>query len=58
MDRSVSNSLHIDALDHLVGGVNSPVRAFKSVHGYPIYFEEASGAAYQYGGNLLKYAAD
>ena len=44
MDRSVSNSLHIDALDHLVGGVNSPVRAFKSVHGYPIYFEEASGA--------------
>ena len=44
MDRSVSNSLDIDALDHLVGGVNSPVRAFKSVHGYPIYFEEASGA--------------
>lgn len=44
MERSVSNSLHIDALDHLVGGVNSPVRAFKSVNGYPIYFEEASGA--------------
>lgn len=44
MERSVSNTLHSDALNHLVGGVNSPVRAFKSVHGYPIYFEEAEGA--------------
>ena len=44
MQRVNSNSLHEEALNHLVGGVNSPVRAFKSVHGNPIYFESASGA--------------
>jgi glutamate-1-semialdehyde 2,1-aminomutase len=44
MDRTKSNELHNEALSHLVGGVNSPVRAFKSVHGNPIYFEKASGA--------------
>ena len=44
MDRTVSNMLHTEAMEHLVGGVNSPVRAFKSVHGYPIYFEKAKGA--------------
>ena len=42
MQREKSNSLHTEALEHLVGGVNSPVRAFKSVHGNPIYFETAS----------------
>ena len=44
MNRSKSDALHHEALSHLVGGVNSPVRAFKSVHGNPIYFEKASGA--------------
>ena len=44
MERTKSNELHNEALSHLVGGVNSPVRAFKSVHGNPIYFEKASGA--------------
>lgn len=44
MNRSRSDALHHEALSHLVGGVNSPVRAFKSVHGNPIYFEKASGA--------------
>ena len=44
MERLKSNTLHEEALMHLVGGVNSPVRAFKSVHGDPIYFEKASGA--------------
>lgn len=44
MDRTKSDLLHTEALSHLVGGVNSPVRAFKSVHGNPIYFEKASGA--------------
>ena len=44
MDRTKSDQLHTEALSHLVGGVNSPVRAFKSVHGNPIYFEKASGA--------------
>ena len=37
MQRNKSDSLHKEALNHLVGGVNSPVRAFKSVHGNPIY---------------------
>ena len=44
MDRTKSDNLHNIATEHLVGGVNSPVRAFKSVHGNPIYFEKASGA--------------
>lgn len=44
MNRMKSDALHQEALSHLVGGVNSPVRAFKSVHGNPIYFEKASGA--------------
>jgi glutamate-1-semialdehyde 2,1-aminomutase len=44
MDRSNSNRLHLEAENHLVGGVNSPVRAFKSVQGSPVYFKKASGA--------------
>jgi len=44
VDRTNSNRLHDEASHHLVGGVNSPVRAFKSVHGTPIYFQKASGA--------------
>ncbi len=44
MQRTNSDTLHQEAVHHLVGGVNSPVRAFKSVHGNPIYFEKASGA--------------
>ena len=44
MDRTKSDNMHNVAVEHLVGGVNSPVRAFKSVHGNPIYFEKASGA--------------
>lgn len=43
MQRDKSNELHQEAIHHLVGGVNSPVRAFKSVHGNPIYFHKASG---------------
>ena len=44
MIRDVSNALHAEASQHLVGGVNSPVRAFKSVHGTPIYVKDAQGA--------------
>ena len=54
MNRTKSNELHHEALSPLVGGVNSPVRAFKSVHGNPIYFEKASGAhVTDVDGNLL-----
>ncbi len=42
--RPRSFSLHEKACEHLVGGVNSPVRAFKSVHGSPVYFAQAKGA--------------
>ncbi len=44
MNRDVSSALHAEASQHLVGGVNSPVRAFKSVHGDPIYVKDAQGA--------------
>ena len=44
MDRTKSDNMHSVAIEHLVGGVNSPVRAFNSVHGNPIYFDKASGA--------------
>lgn len=33
-----------EALDLLPGGVNSPVRAFKSVGGQPIVFDHVKGA--------------
>ncbi|MDA1353098.1 MAG: glutamate-1-semialdehyde 2,1-aminomutase [bacterium] len=39
-----SKQLFSDANNHLVGGVNSPVRAFKSVGGTPIFFESGEGA--------------
>ena len=44
MERPISETLHSEAQSHLVGGVNSPVRAFKSVHGNPVYFQKANGA--------------
>lgn len=39
-----SSELFIDAQKVIPGGVNSPVRAFKSVGGDPIFIERASGA--------------
>jgi len=41
---SRSNSLFERAQLHIPGGVNSPVRAFKSVGGNPIFIKKASGA--------------
>jgi glutamate-1-semialdehyde 2,1-aminomutase len=43
-DHSRSDALYATACQRIPGGVNSPVRAFKSVHGQPIYFARASGA--------------
>ena len=34
----------LDARKVLVGGVNSPVRAFKGVGGDPVFFKSAKGA--------------
>lgn len=39
-----SNDLFSAAQQHIPGGVNSPVRAFKGVGGDPVFFEKAQGA--------------
>lgn len=39
-----SSALFTEAQKYIPGGVNSPVRAFKSVGGVPIYMKEAKGA--------------
>ena len=44
MADQVSRALHERAVQRLPGGVNSPVRAFKSVGGSPIFVKEAHGA--------------
>ncbi|PAU66219.1 glutamate-1-semialdehyde-2,1-aminomutase [Pseudomonas sp. PIC25] len=41
---SRSEILFADAQKHIPGGVNSPVRAFKSVGGTPLFFKHAAGA--------------
>lgn len=45
MDFTNSEKLHTEALEHIVGGVNSPSRAYKGVGGgTPVYMEKAEGA--------------
>jgi glutamate-1-semialdehyde 2,1-aminomutase len=41
---SRSHDLFVAAQQHIPGGVNSPVRAFRGVGGDPIFFKRASGA--------------
>lgn len=41
--RSAALSLFTDASRYIPGGVNSPVRAFRSVGGEPVFIERASG---------------
>ncbi|NYS41765.1 aminotransferase class III-fold pyridoxal phosphate-dependent enzyme [Pseudomonas syringae pv. actinidiae] len=41
---SRSETLFANAQKHIPGGVNSPVRAFKSVGGTPLFFKHAAGA--------------
>lgn len=41
---SRSQQLFAEALQHIPGGVNSPVRAFRAVGGEPIFVKRASGA--------------
>ncbi|MEM6960924.1 MAG: glutamate-1-semialdehyde 2,1-aminomutase [Myxococcota bacterium] len=43
MSDAVSRALHEKALQVMPGGVNSPVRAFQSVGGSPVYIQSASG---------------
>ncbi len=44
MNRTTSASLFEKAKQFIPGGVNSPVRAFRSVGGTPVFMERASGA--------------
>jgi glutamate-1-semialdehyde 2,1-aminomutase len=39
-----SHDLFAAAQRHIPGGVNSPVRAFRSVGGDPVFFDSAAGA--------------
>ena len=43
MNNTTSNKLFEEAKQHIPGGVNSPVRAFKSVGGSPIFIKKAEG---------------
>ncbi len=49
-----SSELFVEAQKYIPGGVNSPVRAFKSVGGTPIFIKEAKGA-YLYDEDGKKY---
>jgi len=44
MDTSTSSKLFAEAQKHMPGGVNSPVRAFKSVGRDPLYIKSAKGS--------------
>ena len=44
MNTTKSSELFAEAQLHMPGGVNSPVRAFKSVGRDPLYIERAKGA--------------
>ncbi|GGD87815.1 glutamate-1-semialdehyde 2,1-aminomutase [Paenibacillus nasutitermitis] len=45
LNHSRSEALYSDALEHIVGGVNSPSRSFKAVGGgAPVFMERAEGA--------------
>ncbi|MBT3198007.1 MAG: aminotransferase class III-fold pyridoxal phosphate-dependent enzyme, partial [Gammaproteobacteria bacterium] len=39
-----SHQLFEEAQQHIPGGVNSPVRAFRGVGGDPVYIQRAEGA--------------
>ncbi len=43
MDTKKSLELYEEALNYFPGGVNSPVRAFRSVHGKPLFIERGEG---------------
>ncbi len=44
IDRSISNNLFEESKNYFPGGVNSPVRAFKSVGGTPLFIKRGDGA--------------
>ncbi len=44
MNTNISNRLYQESLAKIPGGVNSPVRAFRSVGGNPLFIERGEGA--------------
>lgn len=44
MNRNKSNELYQKAINYFPGGVNSPVRAFRSVGGTPIFIQKGKGS--------------
>jgi len=44
INRTTSNRLFEEAKQYLPGGVNSPVRAFKSVNGSPLFIQRGKGS--------------
>ena len=44
MNRTKSNELYKEALNYFPGGVNSPVRAFRSVGGTPLFIKKGKGS--------------
>ena len=44
ISRAKSEALFAEALKHIPGGVNSPVRAFRAVGGQPFFVASARGA--------------
>ncbi|MCX5813646.1 MAG: glutamate-1-semialdehyde 2,1-aminomutase [Proteobacteria bacterium] len=44
MNRKISSELYAEARQYMPAGVNSPVRAFQSVHDTPFYVKKAKGA--------------
>ena len=44
MNRTKSEALYKKSVEYFPGGVNSPVRAFKSVEGSPLFFEKGEGS--------------
>ncbi|MCR5889611.1 glutamate-1-semialdehyde 2,1-aminomutase [Hymenobacter sp. J193] len=44
LNLATSDALFTRAKDHIPGGVNSPVRAFRAVGGHPVFMQSAQGA--------------
>jgi len=60
MERKRSEALHQEALEHIVGGVNSPSRSFKAVGGgAPVFMKRAKGAYFwdEDGNRFIDYLA-
>ena len=54
MKTTISAKLFAEAQQYIPGGVNSPVRAFRSVGGHPLFIKKAKGARlYDVDGNSL-----